>query len=73
MSADDAADFSAPSSFASQARAIRSQANDVFSRLRSIESDAAFVRDVVAANPSLPLVGELNFPAVGELQGLTSG
>jgi len=42
-------------------KSVRRDANDIYSRLRSIDEDAAFVRRVKGANPTLPLVGEHSF------------
>lgn len=42
-------------------KSVRRDANDIYSRLRSIDEDAAFVRRAKEANPTLPLVGEQIF------------
>jgi len=44
--------------YKSLVKSVRRDANDIYSRLRSIDEDAGFVRRVKEANPTLPLVGE---------------
>ena len=52
----DLSDVDVGTSYKDLVKSVRRDANDLYSRLRSIDEDAAFVRTVKLANPELPLI-----------------